>query len=229
MSADDDIKNALSEFSDGDFGSPDFDAIKSGYRERPRVGNVQRFLVAAVFLLLAVGGGYLVFSNLDGSQQQVPIAPSPSVSVSATPSPAPTPTPSPTASPTPSPTSPEPTPTDFPVNPGSGVNPGPVGGVGDVIAGLRLDAVEIRVGDCAGDACPGEFVFDLTNTTDTAGSWEVFAYTYRDGFAALGMAGQVSLGPGESGQLEITIDTSKAPPGDGAGSWSWNWGATRTS
>jgi len=219
MSSDDDIRAALRRFADGDLGQPDLEVIRAGHRRDRRYGPVQTLLAVAVVVLIAAAGVVLVVQVLGSSRQQQPITPTPSPTQSQQPSP----------TPTSSPPSPTPSPTDFPVNPSSGVNPGPVGGVGDTIAGLRLDSVEIEAGTCGEAPCPARFTMTVTNTTDEAGTWEVFAYTYRDGFAELGNATQVTLAPGQEAKARVTIDTSKAANGGGSGTYSWNWSASTVS
>lgn len=217
MDRDDEIRDAIRQYADGDVGHPDLEAIRAGHRPVRRSGSVQTLLAVAVVLLIAIVGVVLVTQTLGRDRQQEPVTPTPSPSVSQT------------ASPTPSPTSsmssatPTPSASDFPVNPGAGVNPGPVGGVGDTIAELRLDAVKIRPGTCGDASCPEQFAMTLTNTSDVSGTWEVFAYTYRDGYAELGNAAQVTLDRGEQDQVRIAIDTSKSA--GAAGTYTWNWSA----
>lgn len=218
MNSDDDIRAALRGFADGDIGQPDLDVIRAGHRRDRRYGPGQTLLAVAVVILIAVVGAVLIMQVFDGSRQQEPITP--------TPSPTQSQQPSPTQAPTPTPSSPSPAPSSFAVNPGKGVNPGPVGGVGDTIAGLRLDSVQIRAGTCGGSPCPERFTMTVTNTTDADASWQIFAYTYRDGYAALGNATQVTLAPGEQAKARITIDTTKATDSGGSGTYSWNWSAT---
>lgn len=222
MNSDDDIGAALRRFTDGEPGQPDLEIIRSGHRHDRRYGPVQTLLAVAVVVLIAVVGVVLVMEVLGGSRQQEPITPTPSPTQSQQPSPTQAPTPSP------SPPSPAPSPTGFAINPGSGVNPGPVGGVGDTIAGLRLNSVQIRAGSCSGTPCPAKFTMTITNTTDAAGTWDVFAYTYRDGFGELGNATQVTLAPGQQARARITIDTTKAADSGGSGTYSWNWSATNS-
>lgn len=216
MDRDDEIRAAIRQYADGDVGHPDLEAIRAGHRPVRRSGSVQTLLAVAVVLLIAIVGVVLVTQTLGRDRQQEPITPTPLPSVSQT------------ASPTSSLSSATPTPSasDFPVNPGAGVNPEPVGGVGDTIAGLRLDAVKIRPGTCGEASCPEQFTLSLTNTSDVSGAWEVFAYTYRDGYAELGNATQVTLAPGEQAKAVITIDTAKAADSRGSANYSWNWAAT---
>lgn len=212
MDRDDEIRAAMRQYAAGDVGSPDLEAIRFGRRGGRRSGPVQTLLAVAIVVLIALIGVFLVTSSLGGDRQQpIEPTPSPSPSASATPSPSPTTSPTQAAS-------------EFAVNPGAGVNPGPVGGVGDTIAGLRLDAVQISAGSCGGNPCPARFTMTVANTTDAEGTWEVFAYTYRNGYAELGNATQVTLAAGEQAKARITIDTSKSA--GTAGTYTWNWSAT---
>lgn len=211
MDRDDEIRAAIRQYAEGDVGSPDLEAIRFGRRAARRYGPVQTLLAVAIVVLIAVLGVFLVTTSL-GRDEQQPIepTPSPSPSMSARPSPSPTPTPTQTAS-------------EFAVNPGAGVNPGPIGGVGDTISGLRLDAVQIRAGTCGGTPCPARFTMTVTNTTESEGTWEVFAYIYRNGYAELGNATQMTLAAGEQAKARITIDTSQSA--GTAGTYTWNWSA----
>lgn len=213
MDRDDEICAAIRQYAEGDVGSPDLEAIRSGHRGVRRHGPVQTLLAVAVVVLIALIGVFLVASSL-GRDEQQPIEPtqSPRPSVSASPSLSPTTSPTQTAS-------------EFAVNPGAGVNPGPVGGVGDTISGLRLDAVQIRAGTCGSNPCPARFTMTVTNGTDAEGTWELFAYTYRNGYAELGNATQVTLAAGEQAKARITIDTSKSA--GTAGTYTWNWSASQ--
>ena len=78
--------------------------------------------------------------------------------------------------------------------------------------------MKIRPGTCGEASCPEPFRLSLTNTSDVSGNWEVFAYTYRDGYAELGNATQVTLAAGEQARARITIDTSKSA---GTGAYTW--------
>lgn len=216
MSSDDDIRAALRRFADGDLGQPDLELIRAGHRRDQRFGPVQTLLAVAVVVLIAAVGVALVVQVLGGDRQQQPITPTPS----------PTQTQQPSPTPTSSAPSPAPSPTDFSVNPGSGTNPGPVGAVGDTLNGLRLDAVQIRPGTCGGIPCPASFTMTVTNATEVAGRWDVFAYTYRSGLAELGSATVVSLVPGESATVRIDMDTGKTADRVGSGSYRWNWSAS---
>lgn len=197
------LSDLLREYSDGGIGQPDLERIRSGYRETPQTGNIQRLLVAAVFLLIAAGAVVLAAQNLGGGPRQVPIAPSPS----------------------PAETTPSQSRDEFAINLGKGVNPGPVGGVGDTIDGLRLEAVEITTGRCRDEACPSAFIFTVTNTTDVIRRWEVAANQYRNGYATLGEASQIELAPGKTGTIRIELNTRKSPSDGGRGTYTWNWSA----
>ena len=223
MDSDNDIRAALRNFADGDLGQPDLEVIRAGHHRDRRYGPVQTLLAVAVVVLIAAVGVVLVMQVMGGSRQQQPITPTPSPTQSRQPSPQPSP------APTSSSPSPAPSPTGFAVNPGSGVNPGPVGAVGDTIAGLRLDSVQIRAGSCGGTPCPERFAMTVTNTTGAAGTWEVFVYTYRDGYAELGNAAQVTLAPGEQTKARVTIDPSQAADTGGSSTYSWNWSAETNS
>jgi hypothetical protein len=206
---DEDLRRALRSFSDGHVGEPDIEVIRLGRRTSPGRVARDRLLAVAVILTIAIGGFVLVFQMWGGPQRQQPIQPSPPVSETAIPQPSP----SALAS-------------EFPENAGSGSNPGPVGGVGDTIAGLRLDDVDIDAVSCRGDIeCPGVFAFTVTNTTDLAGRWEVRAYMYRGGIATLGNSGFIELSPGETAVAIVEIDISQEPSGGRGGSYSWNWSA----
>ena len=109
------------------------------------------------------------------------------------------------------------------------MNPGPVGGVGDTIAGLLLDKVQIVSAICTAEvACPGSFDLTLTNMTDAAGRWEVLAYVYRDGVASLGNSTFIELSPGATAVAKISIDTTQAPSDGRAATYTWNWSAVLT-
>lgn len=226
MERDDAIRQALREYAEGDVGVPDLESIRARYPRDRRYGPAQTLLAVAVVLLIVAGGIFVVTRSPGTDREEQPIGPSPSVSS------LPSPTESASADPTPSPETsvspsvPQPSSTDFPVNPDRGVNPGPVGGVGDTIAGLRLDRVEIEPGQCGSELCPAVFTFEFTNTTGQDQSWQVMAYTYRDGTSTLGNGAQVDLSAGESGLTRIQIDTSQAPGGNSSATYSWNWSAS---
>jgi hypothetical protein len=129
----------------------------------------------------------------------------------------PTPTPSPSTSANGLP---------FDVNPASGANPGPVGGIGDTIEGLRLDDVEITAVTCPnGEQCPGTFDLRVTNTTSEQGTWEVLAYTYYGSFSTLGNSNSVTLGAGETAVVTITLDSSQDANQGLNRRYTWNWSA----
>lgn len=213
MTDDNGIRRALQAYSDGDVGHPDLEAIRGGRRSSSRRPALERLLAVAVVLAIAIGGLVLVTQTWGGAERDQPVQPTPSPSASPTPTPQPTPTPTPVA-------------TGFPVSPGAGVNPGPVGGVGDTIAGLRLDDVQITSARCPGGVdCPGTFEFTLTNTSQTTGRWDVLAYTYRNSVATLGNMTVIELAPGETGVATVQMDITQAPDDGRAGSYSWNWSA----
>ena len=211
MPDDNDIRRALRAYSDGDVGHPDLEAIRSGRRPSSRRPALERLLAVAVVLAIAIGGLVLITQTWRSGDREQPIQPSPSPSVSTTPTPSPTPTP---------------VATGFPVSPGAGANPGAIGGVGDTIAGLRLDDVQITSARCTGGVdCPGTFEFTLTNTPQTTGRWDVLAYIYRNSVANIGNGTVIELAPGETGVATVQMDITQAPDDGRAGSYSWNWSA----
>lgn len=209
---DDELQRFLRTYAEGDIGQPDLEVIRHGHRAHSRRRAVERLLAVAVVLAIALGGLFLVAQLRSGADRQQPINPTPSAS------------PSQTLSPEPTPAAPG---EAFPTNPGAGVNPGPVGGVGDTIAGLRLDDVSFSRATCPdGAPCPAAFDLLVTNTTEEAGRWEVVAYVYRNSVSALGNSTFIELAPGESGLATVDIDTAQAPDSGRAGTYSWNWSAS---
>lgn len=209
---DDELQRLLRTYAEGDIGQPELEVIRHGHRAHSRRRAVERLLAVAVVLAIALGGVFLVAQLRSGADRQQPINPTPSASPSQTLSPEPTPAASEQA---------------FPTNPGAGVNPGPIGGVGATIAGLRLDNVAISRATCPdGAPCPGAFDLVLSNTTQQAGRWEVVAYVYRNSVSTLGNSTFIELAPGEMGVATVTIDTAQAPDSGRAGTYSWNWSAS---
>ncbi len=196
-------------------------------RQRTQRQRWERGLAAAVILGILVGIAALVVSIWADPRIDEPIGPSPSPvpTVAPTPTTAPT-TPNPSATPTPSVSDPA---LPFPVSPGSGANPDPVGGPGDVIEGLRLDEVDITASQCPnGEECPSDVALRLTNTTGTTGTWEVMVYTYYNSVATIGNGTVVTLGAGESAVADVSLDIGKDSSQGRNGTYSWNWSAVRT-
>lgn len=211
---DDELRRRLHSYAGGDIGRPDLAVIRHGHRAHLRRRAVERLLAVAVVLAIALGCVFLVAQFRSGADRQQPMSPTPSASPSQMLSPEPTPT-----------TSDQ----DFPTSPGAGVNPGLIGGVGDTIAGLRLDDVAISRTTCPdGASCPAAFDLVLSNTTQQAGRWEVVAYVYRNNVSTLGNSTFIELAPGEMGVATVTIDTAQAPDSGRAGTYSWNWSASAT-
>jgi len=228
MEPDDDLRSAIRRYAAGDVPPPDMMELRRRTRGRVVRQRWERGLAAAVVIGILIGVAAFAIRLWADPNLDQPIGPSPSPSApSITPTPVPTPTPS--ASPTPTPPPSDPNGLPFGVNPAAGANPGPVGGVGDTIEGLRLDDVEITVAQCPnGEECPNAFTLTLTNATSTAGTWEVMAYTYYDSTATLGNGAGITLAPGETSTTMVTLDIDKDPSQGLNGTYTWNWSATRS-
>lgn len=237
MEPDDDIRAAIRRYADGDIPPPDMLELRRRTRQRAQRQRWERGLAAAVIAGIMIGVAALVVSIWADPSLDEPIGPVPSPSASPAPTDTRTPSLTPTATSTPTasataPSSASPSATDpglpFPVSPGSGVNPGPVGGPGDVIKGLRLDAVDITAATCPnGEQCPSKFALTLTNTTSVTGSWEVIVYIYYDSGATLGNSAMVTADPGQEVTAEVTIEISRDSSQGRNGTYSWNWSAVR--
>ena len=217
MEPDDDIRSAIRRFAGGEVTSPDMLELRRRTRQRTRRQRWERGLAAAVILGILVGIVALVGSVWADPTLDEPIGPSPTPTTSASPSPIPTPDPTPSAS---APALP------FPVSPGSGANPDAVGGLGDVIDGLRLDDVDITASQCPnGEACPSDFALRFTNTTNATGTWEVMVYVYYNSVATIGNGTVVTLDAGESALADVSLDIDQDSSQSRDGTYSWNWSA----
>ncbi len=213
MPSDDDIRDALRRYASGEVRPPDMAALTRRAQQRAQRQVWERGLAAAVVVLILVGVGVLALRTWSDPRMDEPIGPSPSPTVVPTPSATPTPTPTPD-------------PTSFAVNQSAGANEGPVGGIGDTIAGLRVLSADISAVECPnGVPCPGEFTLEVENTTAAQGRWEVFVYVYFNRIATLGNSSRVSLDAGESATVTVTIDVSQDPSRGPRGTYTWNWSA----
>lgn len=227
MNDDDRLREILSQFAGDVSSAPDLRAVRQAGVRKQRMVRWERAMGVVAILACVTGLGIVVLLAWRSGSPVQPADPTPQPSISeiATPSPTELPQPSPSPSQTQQ-SSVE----SFEVNPGRGANRGPVGGVGDRIAGLTLDDVKITAAECPrGQACPGRFKFTLTNTTQTAGTWEVRANVYFNGVASLGEGTGIRLKATETGSVVIPFDVSRDPGSDGAGTYTWNWSASRLS
>lgn len=220
MEPDEDIRSAIRRYAAGEVTPPDMLELRRRTRERAQRQRWERGLAAAVILGILVGIVALVVSIWADPTVDQPIGPSPTPTTSASPSPTPTPDPTP---------SPSATTLSFPVSPGSGANPDPVGGLGEVIDGLRLDDVDITASPCPnGEECPSDFALRVTNTTDATGTWDVMVYVYYNSVATVGNGTVVTLDAGESALADVSLDIDQDSSQRRDGTYSWNWSAVRS-
>ena len=126
----------------------------------------------------------------------------------------------------------EPTPTPTPSSTGypeqtRESNGLPSGGLGDIIEGLQLTAVDIVDAQCPdAQRCPGAASLTVTNTTSATIDGFVYFNVYRNNAPAVANADTVSLAPGESATVVIDNQpmlAENAPVGRTGSIYSWNF------
>lgn len=109
----------------------------------------------------------------------------------------------------------------------------PTGGVGDIIAGLRLDSISFAITECPdADRCPGSAALAVTNTLDQALSGTIVFTVYRNNLPAVGEGVVFDLRPGETTEMTIGVQpalTDNAPVGRDGSLYSWNVAVELTS
>lgn len=215
MSEEDDlIREALVDYAFTDIDAAGWSAMRDRVRRDRRRTTILRVAAAAVVALI-VGGAVLAIlvTRTTGAP---PIEPTPRPSPSSTPAPSPSPSPTPSSD------------LAYPLqtrNPNGLV----AGGVGDIINGIRLDAITFTSTECPdADECPAAATVTVTNTTTNEVNPTILITIFRNNNEAVGDGPGVFLAPGETTTATIEFQPMLADnaPITGAGSiYSWNFAA----
>jgi len=102
----------------------------------------------------------------------------------------------------------------------------PTGSLGSVLDGIRIDDVAISVTDCRqNEPCPDTATITVTNTEATEFRGIVIFTVYRNGRPTVGDGAGVSLGPGQSETVSITVQpelSRNIPPNQQGSIYTWN-------
>jgi len=102
----------------------------------------------------------------------------------------------------------------------------PTGSVGSVLDGIRIDDVAISVTDCRqNEPCPDTATITVTNTEATEFRGIVVFTVYRNGRPTVGDGTGVTLGPGQSTTVSISVQpqlSRNIPPNQQGSIYTWN-------
>ena len=102
----------------------------------------------------------------------------------------------------------------------------PTGSVGSVLDGVRIDNVAISVTDCRQDEpCPDTATITVTNSEATEFRGVVIFTVYRNGRPSVGDGAGVTLRPGQSETVSISVQpqlSRNIPPNQQGSIYTWN-------
>jgi hypothetical protein len=201
------IRSAIHDYAYSEATAPELAAVRRAAQAGRRRQRILQLVTAAVVVLLV--GGVIAWIALARPPAMPPTEPTPS------PSATPTPSPTPTAE------------TGFPEQ-ARAADSVPHGGLGDTVEGLRLTDIQITDAQCPDSSrCPGSGTLTVQNVTDAPIQAAVFFFVFRNNTPAVGNAQEVSLAPGESTSVTISVQPAladNAPTGRTGSLYSWNFG-----
>jgi hypothetical protein len=203
------ITRAIHNYAYAEPSAPELAAVRRAAQAWKRRQRLLQLATAAVVVLLV--GGVIAWIALGRPPAMPPLEPTPSPSATSTPTPTPTPTPE----------------TGFPQQTRA-ADQLPHGGLGDTVEGLTLTDIQITDAQCPDSSrCPGSGTLTVQNLTDAPIQASVFFFVFRNNTPAVGNAQEVSLTPGESTSVTISVQPAladNAPTGRTGSLYSWNFG-----
>lgn len=209
--SDDDLRRWLREYASAEpMGEPDIARIvERSMRTRRRTGWILAAAAAVVFALVAGSVAVIAPTFTVASSKPRPPAPERPLPTEVPPMPSPTPVP-------------------FPYTGARSeyADQGPIGNVGDVIAGLRLDSVTFATTTCdTGQECPEYAVLKVTNVTDRPIQRQFGMSIWQGRFVSGSMGAAADLAPFQTKSVTVDFmpwvnENATAQPNE---PFAWQW------